>query len=304
MNSRSEEILAIRQLIGAAFFYSLFSVFSRLMGDQFGSFFQAWSRAIPTLITLLLIGFIQKSFSKINARDYPWFIVVGLAGALVSVPFYVASVHMSIGMTMFIFYAASTVLTYGFGSVVFHEYLTKAKIISIFLALVGLSLMYHDSLQTAKFFYMSMAALAGMLFSIYASFSKKLSHEYSSVQVNVLDYIFTILSCLPLSLFLKESFNFHLWSTGWLWNILYSFATVGAVILTVEGFKHTDAQKGSIYLLSELLFVLFFGFILFGEIPPTHSLFGGLFVAAALVLPNISSKNGRLFSGIAKGTRR
>jgi len=286
-NNNLRELFAIKCLLGAAFFYSLFSVFSRLMGEFFSPFFQAWSRAIPTLLILLIIGYFRKTFKKIDVKDRKWFLVVCISAALVNAPFYVAAINIPIGMTMFIFYAASTILSYFLGYTFFSEHLTKNKILSIIFALMGLTAIYLDKLRLSKLEFMFFAALAGALFSIYLVFSKKLSNKYSSEQINFLDYIFTLVIYFAISIFIKETFYIKLFSLGWLWNILYSFATVGAVILTVTGFKNIEAQKGSIILLTELIFVILFGFIFFKEVPTLNSIVGGLLIVISLAIPNL-----------------
>ena len=81
------------------------------MGKYFPPFFQAWSRAIPILLILLIIGYFRRTFKKISVKDYKWFLIVGTSAALVNAPFYIATVNIPISMTMLIFYAVNTIIT-------------------------------------------------------------------------------------------------------------------------------------------------------------------------------------------------
>jgi len=280
------EIKGELTLVGAAFFYSLFSVCSRLIGTSFAPFYQTWTR---TLVALFFLAFLttRSSFKKIEKADLAWFILVIIGGSFVNTAFFVAAVNMPLATTMFIFYAISTIFSYFIGSILFKENINILKIFSILFAVFGLGLIYSDGLIFEKLFFIFLAALSGILFSVYTMASKKISHKYSGVQINYVAYISMIIINLATSLILHENFNLSFFSIPWLANILYGFAAVGAYLLIIKGFKTVEMQKGSIILLFEIIFVVIFGVILFKEIPTRNSIIGGVLIIIAMIIPNL-----------------
>ena len=92
---------------------------------------------------------------------------------------------------------------------------------------------------------------------------------------------------LFLAIFLGERLNTHITSSTWFADIGYGIAGFLGSGLTLYGFKFIDAHKGSIILLSEIVFGVLFGFILFKELLNITTVFGGLLIMIAAVLPNI-----------------
>ncbi|KKP67474.1 MAG: hypothetical protein UR68_C0010G0008 [Candidatus Roizmanbacteria bacterium GW2011_GWA2_35_19] len=213
--------------------------------------------------------------------------MVIIGGSFVNTAFFVAAVNMPLATTMFIFYAISTIFSYFIGSILFKENINILKIFSILFAVFGLGLIYSDGLIFEKLFFIFLAALSGILFSVYTMASKKISHKYSGVQINYVAYISMIIINLATSLILHENFNLSFFSIPWLANILYGFAAVGAYLLIIKGFKTVEMQKGSIILLFEIIFVVIFGVILFKEIPTRNSIIGGVLIIIAMIIPNL-----------------
>ena len=136
----------------------------------------------------------------------------------------------------------------------------------------------------------TLAAIAsGSFFSIYFVVSKKISSKYSSIEINTFACILIVVVNLAISLLLHENFNKHFRSIGWLANIGFGIAGFASTGLTILGFKFIEANRGSIVLLSEILFGLLFGFVLFGEALVTTALIGGLLIFISALLPKVQS---------------
>ena len=56
----------------------------------------------------------------------------------------------------------------------------------------------------------------------------------------------------------------------------------------IWGFKHIDAQIGSLIMLSEILFGILIGYLFFKETITIFTLLGGIFIITAIVLPQIA----------------
>jgi len=60
--------------------------------------------------------------------------------------------------------------------------------------------------------------------------------------------------------------------------------------LIIYGFRHLEAQVGSIVMLMEIVFGLFLGFMLYDEVLSVTSLIGGALIIVAVVLPEFNYK--------------
>jgi drug/metabolite transporter (DMT)-like permease len=132
------------------------------------------------------------------------------------------------------------------------------------------------------------AIFSGASFSIWFSFSKKVSSKYPTNELNTLGYVFAVIVNLLIAVALGEKLNTDFISKAWLANIGYGVAGFLGSGLTIYGFKYIDAHKGSIILLSEIIFGTLFGVILFKEQLNITTLIGGALIILSVALPNIS----------------
>jgi len=274
-------------LLLAGFFYATYGVFSRIMGKDFTNFYQAWSRGIIVSAVFVTLGIVNKGFVKIKKEDFKWLFLAVCGGALTITPFYVAAVNIPIGTALLVFYAANTTLSYILGYILFKEHLNKTKMFSLILALVGLLFIYNENIRLYDMKYLAYSAISGLLFTCMLMFSKKVNKKYSVFQINSIISIGTVIINLVISLLMKEKYYLDLLSTSWYANLGYAAAQILALLFVVTGFKTVEAQIGSIILLSEVVFTLILGFFIFSEFPGTLSLFGGLLIFSAMLIPNI-----------------
>lgn len=283
------EVRGALSLVGAAFTYSLFGVFSRLLNTHYDPFFATWTRTTIVVGLLIFLGLKTHSLKPINKNDYRWFAVVSIIGTLTVVPFYLATVYLPLGTALFIFYAASVCTNYVVAAIFFHERITFIKLLSLLLALGGIFLIFSDLIKFGSIFYMFLAAIAGACFGSSTTFSKKISSRYTSTQINLVSFIVTTVFYFIVSVILKENWQVPIFSVGGLWLVLYAVVSVTAGLLTISGFRLIEAQKGSLILLSEVVFGLLIGFIFYAEVPTIFAILGGLCVMVALALPNFNS---------------
>ncbi len=284
----NKETKGVASLFAAGFFYAFYGVFSRLMGGKFDTFFQAWSRGVIVAIIFLLIGFFNKSFKKIQSKDYKWFLLSALGGSLTIGPFYVAVLHMPIGIALLIFYAANTIFAYILGNLLFGERINNKKYIALLCSLIGLVFVYYESIRFYDLLYILNASFSGLMFTLFYLGSKKVNKTYSSAQINFFIFGVLFIINLTISLVLNESFYWDFSSKEWLANLGYVIVQVAAAFLVISGFKKVEAQIGSLVLLSEVIFTVIFGYIFFKEVPGFYSILGGLLIIIAMALPNLS----------------
>jgi len=201
-------------------------------------------------------------------------------------PTYYSLAYLHLGTALFIQYAATVITSYILGAFLLKEKLNMKSFTTLILAFLGLVLVYWGDIYLNQLIPLVAAIISGSFFSIYFVFSKRVSSKYSSIQINSFGYTLTVVINFLIALFYKESFNSNFASTAWAANIGYGIAGFISSGLTVYGFKFIDAHKGSIILLSEILFGILFGLLLFHEILNPISLLGGLLIITAVALPN------------------
>jgi drug/metabolite transporter (DMT)-like permease len=277
-------------LLFAALLYSTSGLFTRLLGEQLGTFSQLTLRLIFTSLFFLLFILITKSFKEIHRKDLP---ILLFRGFLIIADFYCfihAVSNLPLGLTLFIFYASTTIVNYIFGKLVFHEQITKKKLISLGLAFGGMILLYGGNFGELRFIPMLAALCSGALFGINSATSKLVTGTYSEHLVGGMAYLVaTVLSAVFFFLTQEAAPSFISLNT-WYICIGFAFVVFLAFYLTMYGYKYLEVQKASIIMLSELVFTVIVGFIFYKEIPNVSTVIGGLFIAGAMVIPELLSE--------------
>lgn len=276
-------------LLSAAFFYASYGIFCKIIGNSFEPFTQAWTRGALTLVCFLILGFVTHSFTSFKRKDSKWLLIIGITAALSMAPTYYSLVNLHIGTALFIQYAATLITSYILGALLLHEKLFRVDILSLFFAFLGLLMVYWGDFKVNQILPVLAAILSGVFFSIFYVFSKKINNQYSSIQINVVVYFFTVVINIIIALILQEKFNSNFVSIAWLGNIGYGIAGFLGAGLTLYGFKFMNAHQGSLVLLSEIVFGTLFGLFLFGEKIGLSALAGGGIIILAMALPNIQT---------------
>jgi len=291
MKTKQKETLGILSILGSTFLYGAFGVFTRLIGYKIPLFYASFTRLLFAFLILFLILYSTKKIKPIKKEDYKWLILRSLAGIVSFVGFYISFYAIPIGLAYFIYYAGSTISSYFFGKVLFKEKLTKIKIISLILALFGLGIVYLSNIKlNSSSIYMLAALISGFGAAIWDSFSKKISGNYSATQLNMLDNFIDLPIMMLISFLLKETWVFPAFNLTWLFNLIFSITFIITGQLMIYGFKYLDVQIASLFMLTEILFGIIFGFIFYKEMITLTTLIGGIAIIVAIILPELKFK--------------
>lgn len=291
MKSSRTHHLGAAALLSATFIYGLFGVTSRIIGYSIPLFYQTGIKTLVAAIVLCILTFSHRQWKKLTPPAFFWIFMRSLAGVLVTVSFFVAVNKLAMGTVYFIFYAGSTIGGYAIGYVLFAEKITRIKMLSLFLALVGLGLIYSLSIDEGKIFYALVSLLAGISGSIWNTFSKKIPEEYAASQLSFLDNSFEVVIALLISLFLGETWQFPRINAAWSANILTGLGYVLTGQLMIYGFRKMDVQIGSLILLAEIMFGALFGFMFYQETLSIMAAFGGICIISAIILPQLQKSH-------------
>lgn len=284
---RKSQFQGLVSLALAALFYGLYGVFSRVISMDFGAVFQAVAKNLIVFLMLAAYILYSKSWKKIASSDFKWFLLMNLPGIMAIVTIFIAFNNLALGTAMFTVYATSTLTGYFLGFVLFGERLTAQKVVSLLACFTGLYLMFSNSFSGGRFLFLILACLSGVGSAAWNVFSKKVSSKYSLAEILVVDSSLTMMVGFPLAVLLREPTAFPSFSQQWLGVLLYALVSFLACLLTLNGFRHLQAQIGSLILLLEPVFATFFGWLFYREILTAYAVLGGLLILFGAALSNL-----------------
>jgi drug/metabolite transporter (DMT)-like permease len=277
----------IMVLISALCFGS-YGVWSRIIGPEFGVFYEGWVRSALVLAVLIPIAVLTKSLKPVAKPDRKWLLTTVLFGAATQAPLYYAYNHMDIGTATLVFYAMFLITSYVVGRIFLGERIGPVKLVSLLLAFSGLVLIFGLSLAKFSLLALALAAINGVASGGEVSSTKKSTQKFSSLQVGIYVWAGILITHLPLSLLTGERQVPFAFNGLWLAMLGFAVAGLAGFWLVIEGYKFVDASIGGLVGLTEVLFGIIFGLLIFGEhLGPSVVVGGGLIILAAM-LPDLA----------------
>lgn len=287
MSTQASKFKGYAMILASAVCFASYGVWSRMLGSEFGVFYQGWVRSAIILVVLIPIALLGKHLKPIRKPDRKWFSVTMIFTVFTQAPLYFAFNHLPLGTATFIFYGLFLMTSYAFGWLYFSEKITFVKILSFFLSIVGLLLTFGLSLASFSIGAMLLAALNGVASGGEVASSKKSTDRYSSLQVTVYSWILILFTHLPISLLWGERRIAPAFNIEWLAMLGYAASGLGGFWLVIEGFKHVDASIGGLIGLLEIVFSVLLGIFLFNDPVSAPVILGGAIIIAAAVLPDV-----------------
>ena len=275
-------------MLTAAFLYGLYGVYSRFIGEDFGSFFTIGARATIMSILLAVYVFLSHKWKPIDRKDIKWFAAMILPGIVAIVSVFIAFNHLPVGTVYFTLYASSTFFGYLIGKLFFEERINKIKLISLLACLIGLLVIFRETMGKGEMFYLLLVIVVGLGTAAWNIFSKKVTAKYSLTQVLTIDSLITVIVALPVAVILSEPVNLPSLTTLWLVVVVFALTAVASSLLTIGGFKLIEAQKGSLIMLSEPVFGTLFGYLFLKETVSSLFALGALLIMVGMTLPILS----------------
>lgn len=271
----------------SALCFGSYGVWSRLIGDSFGNFYQGWTRALIIAIILFPILLFNKQIMPIKKKDYGWLALFLLFTSLTQAPLFYAFNHMDIGSATLLFFVSMLLTMYLVGILFLGEKITKIKLISFLLALCGMYIVFSFSLVVFSFLAAILAVVNGIASGGEVSFSKKLTGDYSPLYVSWLSWIIILITNAPVSIMLGEIQHSPSFNLTWLFALGYAITSLFGFWLIIKGLKYVEAGIGGLIGLLEIVFSILFGIIIFSEKLSFKIILGGLLIIIAASLPPI-----------------
>ena len=267
--------------------FGSYGVWSRLIGESFGVFYQGWSRGLLISFVLFPILLFGKQIVPIRKADWKWLFVFLFFTSLTQAPLFYAFNHMDIGTATLLFYVTMMLTMYIVGLLFLGEKLNRIKIISFVLASVGLYIIFSFSIVAFALLAALMAILNGVASGGEVSFSKKLSGSYSPLYLSWLSWLIIVITNAPVSFFLGEQQHLPSFEIVWLYQIGYAIASVLGFWLIIKGLKSVEASIGGLLGLLEIVFSILLGIMIFNEGLTEKTIIGGVIIIFAAALPHV-----------------
>lgn len=279
---------ALIQLHIAVFLWGFTGVLGRLISLNEGLL--VWWRMFITVLTLLVLRYVQKEFERIPLKDA---LKIGGVGALVAlhwVAFYgsIKMANVSIALTCM---AAGGVFTAIAEPLAFKRKVDIKEVMLGLLALVGISLIFHFN---PKFKWGIMVGIMSVLIAVvFSIFNKMLVGKFSAKTISLYELgggwlAWTLL--LPVYWHFIPAVSF--WPNGmdWVWLFIMAwFCTVLSVNLSLQALKHISAFTQNLTLNLEPIYGILLAFVIFQENKDLSSgfYFGFAIIALAVLLQMI-----------------
>jgi drug/metabolite transporter (DMT)-like permease len=277
----------ISLILFSSLLFASYGVWAKLIGDGMAPFYQGWSRAVLIILFLAPILYYKKLFVPIRREHWKWFIIFLAFTAFTQAPLFYAFTHMDIGSASLLFFVSMLLTMYIVGILFFDEKLTAVKVISFILACLGMYFVFSFSIVVFALFAALMAILNGIASGGEVSSSKKFSGQYSTLYITWLSWIVIFITNAPISVILGEQILIPSFDIVWAWQLGYTIASMLAFWLIIEGLKYVEAGIGGLLGLSEIIFSIGLGIVLFNEKLTIQIIVGAVFILVAAALPHM-----------------
>ncbi len=274
-------------LLIIATFWSFYGVLVRMLGYNIPFFYGAGMRNVIAGLLLLIPLLLLKQTKSMPARDWAWAIARSVIGMLGMIGGYAGFFYLPMGTAYFVNFSGVVIGGFVFGKFLFQEKLTPLKIIGFCLALLGMALVYGVSFNPDTATYLWMTFLAGWGGAFWTVSSKKISDKYSGLQLNTIDFCTFGILATTISLLRHEVWSWPTATVPWLANLIFLVMFIITGQLIIVGFKHIDAQRGSLVLLLEVVLGSILGVVVFQEHLSSWAFVGGALILIAAALPEV-----------------
>lgn len=283
---QSDRVKGYSMILLASILFGTYGIWSKLMGEQFGVFYQGWVRAAIIMIMILPFLIYKKQLYMPKRTDLKWMSIYLGFTVFTQAPLYYAFVVTSVGTATLLFYAAFIITSFLVGKFFIGEKITPIKLVAMLLAFAGLVFIFGFSLAKFSLIGMAMAALNGIASGGEVSTSKKLSNKYPVLLLTFYSWAIILVTHIVASVVAGETQWLPELSVQWAAMLAYSIVGLTSFWMIVEGFRYVDASIGSLIGLLEIVWAVAFGAIFFGESIGFTVIIGGILVLLAGFLPD------------------
>jgi len=299
-----KKLLGFGALLLSAVIFGSFGIWIRFLGEQLSMYQQIVLRntvAAVLSIGIVLIG--RKLTSGISKAKKSNIVFYAIAVPLSVVFYNISMLNVKIAVATFVFYVGTIAFSTIISTLFFKEKMTSVKIVSLTCVVIGLACFAYPFSKESLTFGLLAGVISGLFDAISNAFRKDLSGKVDKFLLVLFTAVGGMIVAGGMALYFKQNLGFftEMSTKTTLVGLLFGALLVGVNYLLLVGFQNFDLSLGTIVLSAELMFALLFGFLVFGEVPTTAEVLGGLFVLVAIIVPNLNVISKRFRRMLSKG---
>ena len=274
---KSERTLGILCILGAAFCFSLMSLFVRLAGDV-PTMQKIFFRNLVAALTAFVILAREGNGFRIHTGCLGGHLARSITGMIGMIANFWAIDHIGMADANML-NKLSPFFAILLSIFILREYPKRVDILSVLAAFIGAVFVVRPTAGIA-----SLPALAGVLGGLGAgtayTFVRYLSRKGERGPEIVMFFsTFTCIGSIPFF-----AFNFQPMSVRqWVFLLLAGCAAAGGQLTITAAYRHAPAKEISVFDYSQIVYAALWGFLLFGEIPDALSIVGYIIIISAAV---------------------
>lgn len=271
----------------AALFWANIAILGRFLFREGMSPYEVvfWRALIACLIVGIYLHLLGKGlFQGIERRDFFYLILLGSVGVGFNYLGFIASIkYIKIATALLILYTFPSLVVI-LGRVFLGEKITKIKLLSLLLSMMGLVIVLGGDIVFSPQGYV-WAVISAIGNASYALIGRKFSKKVESLKTLFWGFFFGAIFLLIVLLVVEGKVRIPTKvELGYLF-ILGFFCTFLPYMFFLFSFKYLEASKASIGALSEIPITSFLAFLFFAEkLNLSHFLGGGLIIFSILIL--------------------
>lgn len=285
MNNRAKGFLA---LLTCGLIFGSFGILIRLLSQQLDSYQQIGFRNLIGFLLAVIIAVIIKSKFSLNKVPKKYIFLYMFSFPITVVLFTLSVLNTKIVISVFSLYAGSIISSLLIGYFIFHERITRMKLISLVLAAIGLIIFVYPTLvaNTLNIGFI-FGFFSGVVDTISNSFRKYLAGKIDRFVLVALSMAGGLIVATVLMFIFGSSFTPTINAQTLGIGLLFGSLLMVISYLMLVGFQNFDLNLGTIVIASELFFAPLFASLVFNENPGINEVVGGIFILLAIVIPNI-----------------
>lgn len=256
-----------------------------------------WLRYMIAFIVLYtILKVVQKKNNKrviIKKKDWLLLGRIGFIGYFVSITFQFVGTKLSDAHTGALITSATPVFIVIFARFILKENLTVQKIVSLFLAIVGVVIVIGWDIKIGSYLWGSIilvgAAITWALLSVYVKIATK---RLSTLTVTTYAILFAIIYTTPAMLLELQSTVVHYQDILIILGVLYLgvVSTAGAFFLWNKGMELMDAGIGSLFFFFQPIVGTFLGWLLLNEEVNLNFFIGGALILIGVLIVTVQKR--------------
>lgn len=249
-----------------------------------------------SLILFWVLFFFKPVKNKMTKKDLPIFLLCALTAIALNQMFFIKGLSLTLAIHASLLTLITPILITIIAAYLLKEKLTSAKMIGLFLGILGAVLLISfrepsapgDNIPLGD----SLVILSALSYTFYFILVKPLMNKYSPIMVTRMIFTFGFFMILP---FCYQEFTEISWSEFSFkeWTLLFIIVVPGtffAYIFNVYGIKILSASTAGAYIYSQPIFAAIIAMVFLGESLSFYKIIAGLLIFFGVYISNRKHK--------------